>query len=503
MGADEKPAVDPFDSRPLPAILTDLSVRRATGELSVLVAGGRRLVRFRDGRLRAARSTIERERLGAWLTARDRIRESELALVLLAQAGPARAPLGRLLLDRGLIDQPTLERELEELGLAILGRATTEPRRRLGFERDPDPRQPDTLPDHATARLILAAARMLDPQRETPRLLTDAGRSYRTAGPPAELANRLDATADERRVLHALARPRTLGELGTARLMPEPALQRALLPLIMCGAVVPSGHGLEPPVAPRLAVRSWSDPELVERSIVVQFAKEMADRGHYAVLGLEPGASYADVEAAWSRLAAQLDPGRASRSAHLADLRAELELAYERVRTAYETLIDPTSRVAYNRIHHADRLQGPSRRGSVRGPRRTTQDAARHAIVAANLRRAEQALRTGDRHTAYTLLEAACALEPKPESLVRLARVMISNPMWSERALARLKQALELDPWYVEAWLELAAYWRRRHRPDRERRALLQALTVEPGERRAADRLEEMDRTSGPGGRSG
>ncbi len=116
----------------------------------------------------------------------------------------------------------------------------------------------------------------------------------------------------------------------------------------------------------------------------------------------------------------------------------------------------------------------------------------------ANLRRADQALRTGDRHTAYTLLEAACALEPEPEALLKLARLMTTNPMWGERALARLKQALELDPRFVDAWLELASYWRRRGREDRERRALAQALEVAPDDARAAARLAALDGSASP-----
>ena len=499
MAADAMPTVDPLDRRSLPAILADLSSRRATGALAVLGGSGRRVMVFREGRLRAARSTFELERLGAWLAGRDRVREAQLALALLAQSGPDTAPIGRILVDRGLIDEPTLNRELEQLGLVILSRATTEPRRQLSFDDGLDHHQPDTLPDHATARLILAAARMLDAEREMPRVLTDPGRAYRTAGAPSALAARLDATPDERRVLHALALPHTLDDLGSGKLMPTDALRRALLPLVLCGAVAPSGAVIDTPPTPRAGpTAAWSDAQLEERAIVARFMKETSERDHYAVLGLEAGASYTDIETAWTRLAARFDPTRTTRSSHLADLGNELRQAYERIRTAYETLIDPTSRVAYNRIHHAGQLQAGPRAASRPAQQVTPRNQARRAIVQANLRRADQALRTGDRHTAYTLLEAACALEPEPGALLKLARLMTTNPMWGERALARLKQALELDPGFVDAWLELASYWRRRGREDRERRALAQALEVAPEDGRAATRLAELDGSASP-----
>ncbi len=494
MAGEAVQTLDPLDRRPLPAILADLSRRRASGALAVVGGSGRRMMMFREGRLRATRSTFEAERLGAWLAGRARIRDAELALALLTQSGPDAAPLGRLLLERGLIDEPTLARELEELGVAILCRATTEPRRQVRFDVGVDSRQPDTLPDRATARFILVTARSLDAEREAPRVLADPGRTYRCVGAPSTLASRLDATPDERRVLSALAAPRTLGDLTLARLMPPDALRRALLPLVMCGAVAPASAVADAPSAPRAGGHGvWSDAELEERAIVTRFMGETSDRDHYAVLGLEAGASYADIEASWTRLAARFDPARATRSAHLSDLGPELEKSYERIRTAYETLIDPTSRVAYNRIHKASRLQAGARAAASSVPKGTPQDQARRAIVQANLRRADQALRTGDRHTAYTLLEAACALEPEPEALLKLARLMITNPMWGERALARLKQALELDPGLVDGWLELATYWRRRERPDRERRALQQALEVAPDDRRAEARLAELD----------
>ena len=368
MAADAMPTVDPLDRRSLPAILADLSSRRATGALAVLGGSGRRLMVFREGRLRAARSTFESERLGAWLAGRDRVREAQLALALLAQSGPDTAPIGRILVDRGLIDEPTLNRELEELGLVILSRATTEPRRQLSFDDGLDHHQPDTLPDHATARLILAAARMLDAEREMPRVLTDPGRAYRSAGAPSVLAARLNATPDERRVLHALALPHTLDDLGSGNLMPADALRRALLPLVLCGAVAPSGAVIDTPPTPRAGPpAAWSDAQLEERAIVARFMKETSERDHYAVLGLEAGASYTDIETAWTRLAARFDPTRTTRSTHLADLGNELSQAYERIRTAYETLIDPTSRVAYNRIHHAGQLQAGPRAASQTG----------------------------------------------------------------------------------------------------------------------------------------
>ena len=43
------------------------------------------------------------------------------------------------------------------------------------------------------------------------------------------------------------------------------------------------------------------------------------------------------------------------------------------------------------------------------------------------------------------------------------------------------------DPQCVEAWLELAEFWRRRRNPERERKALEKALAASPDDSRASE----------------
>ena len=50
-----------------------------------------------------------------------------------------------------------------------------------------------------------------------------------------------------------------------------------------------------------------------------------------------------------------------------------------------------------------------------------------------------------------------------------------------------LRQAVRLNPKYVDAWLELADIWRRRGQPERQRKALERALTAAPESEEAAE----------------
>ncbi len=99
-------------------------------------------------------------------------------------------------------------------------------------------------------------------------------------------------------------------------------------------------------------------------------------------------------------------------------------------------------------------------------------------------REKEQALailaQGGDERQAVRLLSRAVSVVPDPESLVRLAEVEVANPLWRQRALAHLKQALEMAPTFTPAWLALANYWALRGDTEKQRRCLENILKYDP-----------------------
>jgi Tfp pilus assembly protein PilF len=60
--------------------------------------------------------------------------------------------------------------------------------------------------------------------------------------------------------------------------------------------------------------------------------------------------------------------------------------------------------------------------------------------------------------------------------------------LWANRALACLRKAIEANPIYVDSWLELADFWRRRNYVERQRKSLERALAVDP-DNEAANRM--------------
>lgn len=98
----------------------------------------------------------------------------------------------------------------------------------------------------------------------------------------------------------------------------------------------------------------------------------------------------------------------------------------------------------------------------------------------------------GDERQAVRLLSRAVSILPDPQSLVRLAEVEVANPMWRERALAHLKQALEMDPKFTPAWLALANYWALRGDVGKQRRCLENILKYDPQNRDVREALAHL-----------
>lgn len=95
----------------------------------------------------------------------------------------------------------------------------------------------------------------------------------------------------------------------------------------------------------------------------------------------------------------------------------------------------------------------------------------------------------GDERQAVRLLSRAVSLLPDPHSLVRLAEVEVANPLWRQRALAHLKQALEMEPTFTPAWLALANYWALRGDTEKQRRCLENVLKYDPQNRDVREAL--------------
>jgi len=474
--------------------MAELATERATGSLVATSDGLIREILFTNGEIRAARSHIEEEKLGLWLATRDKISEDDRALILLAQGGGDSPPLGQLLVIRRYITREELDGELEELALAIVRRASAAPRTTFEFVDGGGEGQLDTLPNVVTSQIILFAARAVTDIEGIRATIGSPDQPVRLSGSLSDLLQEVELTPTEGFLISRLDAARDVAGLVTMSSLPEAETYSTLYALVMSGTVLigddevaaPAVEESQPaqPVS-RLPMDSmipeeidrdqddFTERQLEERRFILKLADDVTKVDHYQALGLEPDANPNDVVEAWKKIETVYAPETSG--AHLRDMQTHLERIVERGRAAYEVLSEYRARARYDKIlTSADKdKKDVETRGEV-DPK------ARLELVEENLKRANELIKEDEFYLAIQLLEQACAIQPRPEELLKLAKLLQRNPLWINRSLACLRRAIEADPKYVDAWLELAAFWRRRNHLERQRKALERALALEP-----------------------
>lgn len=488
-------------ARAFPDHMARFAAERATGTLASATEHIRREVLFVNGEIRAARSSAEDEKLGLWLVDRGLISEDDRALSLLSQGRDSAPPLGHVLVERGSLDTGDLERELQELTLAIVRRASAEPAVFYEFLAGESPDQPDTLPNLFTAQIILIAARACDDHRAKLHALGSLERRVWRSREFAHLLQDFNLTPTEGFLLSRLEGTRTISDLFQVSALPDEQAIATLYPLIVAGVVATGDEAPRParqrsrPAEPQakgprpVDEGSLNTIQRQERHNIRRLAEECRRVDHYGALGIAVGADRDEINRAMQRIRERYGPDRVKES-YLRDLGTELEAIRERALEAHQVLSDWKSRDRYDRI--LQDVQHERERLSQTDGRAETDPKARGAVVEANVKRADELIREGEFYLAIQLLEHACKLDPRPAELVKLAQLLLRNPLWTNRALGCMRRAIEVDPDYVEAWLELALFWRRRRNQERERKALEKALAAAPDNARAKQMYKEL-----------
>lgn len=486
-----------WSGTPLPEILRELQLRKATGILTVGSADVDREFLFNQGELRAARSSAESEKLGSWLVRHSLISVKQKERFLEGQEGSDAPPLGHILVAEEVLRQHTLERALEGLALEILEGATGVEKAELLFTQGREAGQLDTLPEMTTPQLILLSARVLgDFQAKTAAVGAEEQHVSLNA-PLEEIVQEFDLAANEATLLGKLYLSRSLKDLRESAKMSGADFVNACYPLVISGLIslVPrparhvSSH-VSPSVTllPDGEVSRVTAPAVASEADVIQIKKlfsRMERLDHYEFFGISAYANYQDIADAWANFDQRYHPSRSS-AALLGELQPELEAIHTRAQEAYEILSNPIKRPRYDRSLRAAVAQ------AVPAPLVEETASAREVLVQQNLKEVESLLRREDFFSAIQLMETTTDLDPTPANLLKLAQLMMLNPRWTARALEKLKRALEIDPGFIDGWLLIAEHWRRRQSPERERKALERALVVDRGNSEALRAYESL-----------
>ena len=473
--------------------MADLAKAGVTGVLSAKADEATREVMFTKGEIRAARSYIEDEKLGTWLVSRGKITEDDRALMLLAQGGGAAKPFGQILVNKGYLTLEELNAELEQLALEIIRRAAKAKGTSCEFIDGGGEGQLDTLPNVVTVEVVQLAAREFQDIDAIREVIGALDQPVKISGSLNDMLEGVQLTPTEGFLLSRLDAAQDVASLIRLSSLPEEQAYTTLYTLLLAGTVIVGDSGQQEPVvpppgeeeppqrAPRIETEpaaedeiDFSERQLEERRYILKLSEDVTKVDHYDALGLKRDAKPNDVKDAWDNIQERFSTENPV--PHLRDMTAHLERIVERGRAAYEVLSVYKARDRYDEI-----LKSLSGEKKVEEPGKAEADAkARKDLVEANLKRANELIKEDELYLAIQMLEQACALEPRPEELIKLSKLLQRNPLWVNRALACLRRAIENDPRNVEAWLELADFWRRRNHAERQRKSLERVLAIDP-----------------------
>ncbi len=487
-----------YRTRPFPEILADLVREGASGVLTAMGVEAHRGVVIADGEIVAARSSLEEERLGRFLVERNWLDEPERAQSLLSQAVANAPPLGEVLVSKGFLSTSELEGELQELALMIVRKAAADTTAYAEFfENGGENQHLDTLTNLNTTQILLTAARASTDIDAQKRHLGDENRRVRPVPDLIRQIEDLELTPAEAFILSRTdAGPRLQDLFGIAS-MPPGEIIATLYTLSVTGLITIRDTEADANEV-RQASGSGDQQELTpdqreEREEIERLAEAAPRTDHYQALMISRTATNDEITEAWGRIRRRFAVSRTAEP-HLADLGDRLKVIVERAHDAYDVLGNPRTRRRYDTVLADVEREHIRKNGETPPPE--IDPVARAALVEANFKRADELIRDGDIFSALRMLEQACQLDPRPAGLLKLAQLQLKNPRWSDKALRTLQRALEADPRFVEAWIELAEFWKREGNEDRRRKALETILSISPDHPYAqADIIEVAKKT--------
>ncbi len=492
MSVDER--FQDYVSRPLPEILSDLVRGNATGILTAMGVEAHRGIILVDGEVKAARSTLEEEKLGLFLDGKQWLDEQDRVQALSTQATADAPPFGEVLVSRGFMSSSELEGELQELTLTIIRRGASDSTAYTEFFDDPEGVQLDTLTNLTTTQVLLIVARSFEDIDAKFERLADRSCRARLVGDLNVSLEDLEVTPIEAFVLsRAKGRPR-LSDLIQGVSLPEDQAVATVYTLLIAGLIAieaddqeADSHAESQDESEDLAGLNLSEKEKSDRLEVKNMAEAARRTDHYQALGLERSATEEEIIDAWNSIRERYALSRTSES-HLGDAGPWLETIQDRAEDAYQVLGDPKTRRRYNSV--MARVDKARSRAAGEPVAPEIDPTARAALVEANLKRADELIRDGEIFSALQMLEQACAIDARPAALLKLAQLQLKNPKWDVKALRTLHKALEVDPDFVDGWLELADFWNRRGDVERRRKALEKVLSLEPDHPKASADLD-------------
>jgi tetratricopeptide (TPR) repeat protein len=452
-----------------------------TGILEVSSPLAGKGIYFRAGQVVFASSSLEEDRLGESLIRLGRISRADFAAAYRLEVGKKRRRIGQALVESGLIPEDEMGKlvahQVESIILSLFRWTSGEMR----FHESSEAVPADLALDLSTHRLLLEGIRVYPDEGRLLEALGDRRRRLRAVRQPPFDYSRLPLSMVERTVLDEASRGARLADLLSGP-SPKPRLARAIYALIAAGLVedaegeparvaapevdartfrvaMPEPPPPPPPSAlaaaadtPSLPAPAASDDA---RADLLRLYEALPRATHYAVLGLRPDATSADVAAAYSRLSADQDRRWKGLDGDPRLSSAMFTLKLRR-REAFEALSDPERRRAY------DQALGQMRPPVVLAPTLALHELGPKASAGDLVNEARRLQSQGEGDRALPLLLKAVEADPRHAAARReLAIALAADPALAPKAERHFLAALEQDPLDTDLRYRLAVFYKK------------------------------------------
>jgi tetratricopeptide (TPR) repeat protein len=251
-------------------------------------------------------------------------------------------------------------------------------------------------------------------------------------------------------------------------------------------------------------VRSHADQQTMERiqtRSIRQKYEEVRRQSPHEVLGVQAGASRAEVERAYEQLKLQFGRERLVPKVR-EELRTEVSVIESRLVEAFLMLTQPSRPRRPVRREQQPRPEAVEARDlAVRveldKPQSKLEADKATRVADQYYAKARASVREGDLHNAIQYGKLAISHNPSDARYYALiADCQVRNPeaRWQRMAEENYRRATQLDPWNPDYWVCLGRLYKRRGMRLRARRNFEEALKLVPNKPEILDELANIDR---------
>jgi len=211
-------------------LLADILAEHGHGAITFVQGQAKRSLWFDSARVVALTSSLDEERFGSWLVARNLVDRKTVAALAAARA-PGQL-LGDLLVERGHMTGEALHRELETCTLNLAAKLLFEGGS-YQVDVSASPSEAPTVA-HDPIALLAAAVRRVPDMGQFERVAGGA-RTWVASPSPERAARESQISGFEKFLLSQLTTPRSLAELQAAATQNSREVGRALVSLVVQG----------------------------------------------------------------------------------------------------------------------------------------------------------------------------------------------------------------------------------------------------------------------------